>query len=73
MKEWGNNDADMSTDWKVLGGPVIGFHLTGFVTGNEGTNTDMSIIVGDRCRPKYFGARKLLLKLGEKREVQFAW
>ena len=33
----------------------------------------MSIIVGDSCRPKYFGARKLPLRLGEKREVQFDW
>ena len=33
----------------------------------------MSIIVGDRCMPKYFGARKLSLQLGEKREVQFDW
>jgi len=33
----------------------------------------MSIIVGDRCRPKYFGARKLSLRLEEKREVQFDW
>jgi hypothetical protein len=33
----------------------------------------MSIIVGDRCKPKYFGARKLSLRLGEKREVQFDW
>ena len=33
----------------------------------------MSIIVGDSCRPKYFGARKLSLRLGEKREVQFDW
>jgi len=33
----------------------------------------MSIIVGDTCRPKYFGARKLALQLGQKREVQFYW
>ena len=33
----------------------------------------MSIIVGDRCKPKYFGARKLSLRLGEKREVRFDW
>ena len=33
----------------------------------------MSLIVGDACRPKYFGARKLSVKLGEKREVQFYW
>jgi len=33
----------------------------------------MSIIVGDKCRPKYFGARKLLLQLGDRREVQFGW
>jgi len=33
----------------------------------------MSIIVGDICRPKYFGARKLSLRLGEKRKVQFDW
>ena len=29
--------------------------------------------MGDRCRPKYFGARKLSMRLGEKREVQFCW
>jgi len=33
----------------------------------------MSIIIGDRCKPKYFGSRKLTLQLGEKREVQFDW
>ena len=33
----------------------------------------MSIIVGDGCRPKYFGARKLSLRLGETREVRFDW
>jgi hypothetical protein len=49
-----------------LGGPVIGFQF-------KGKKTDMSIIVGDTCRPKYFGARKLALRLGEKREVQFYW
>ena len=33
----------------------------------------MNIIVGDRCRPKYFGARKLSVSLNEKRLVQFYW
>ena len=33
----------------------------------------ISIIVGDGCKPKYFGVRKLSLRLGEKREVQFDW
>jgi len=33
----------------------------------------MSIIVGDKCKPKYLGARQLSLRLGEKREVQFDW
>ena len=33
----------------------------------------MIIIVGDKCRPKYFGVRKLKLRLGEKREVKFDW
>jgi hypothetical protein len=55
-----------STAWKELGGPVIGFQF-------KGDNTDMSIIVGDRCKPKYFGARKLSLRLGEKRLVKFDW
>ena len=31
------------------------------------------MIVGDRCKPKYFGARKLTLRLGDKREVRFDW
>jgi hypothetical protein len=33
----------------------------------------MSIIVGDRCKPKYFGARKLDVQLGEMRQVEFYW
>ena len=33
----------------------------------------MSLIIGDRCRPKLFGARKLSVTLGEKRQVQFYW
>jgi hypothetical protein len=33
----------------------------------------MSLIIGDICKPKYFGARKLTVRLGEKRQVQFYW
>jgi hypothetical protein len=33
----------------------------------------MSLIVGDKCIPKYFGARKLAVQLGEKRQVRFYW
>jgi len=33
----------------------------------------MSIIVGDKCMPKYLGSRKLAVQLGEKRQVQFYW
>jgi len=33
----------------------------------------MSLIVGDKCMPKYFGARQLAVQLGEKRQVQFYW
>jgi len=33
----------------------------------------MTLIVGDECVPKYFGARKLAVQLGEKQKVQFYW
>jgi hypothetical protein len=33
----------------------------------------MSIIVGDKCMPKYLGSRKLAVQLGEKRQVHFYW
>ena len=58
-------------EWVLIGGPIIGFHFQGKVTWKAGP--DMSLIVGDRCRPKYFGARKLSLRLGEKRQVKFYW
>ena len=45
-----------------MGGPVIGFKY-------EGRKKDMFLIVGDKCKPKYFGARKLSVELGKKREV----
>ena len=35
--------------------------------------SDLSLIVGDECRPKYFGAHKLSVKLGEERLVLFYW
>ena len=58
-------------EWVLIGGPIIGFHFKGKV--RHTTGPDMSLIVGDRCRPKYFGARKLSLRLGEKRQVKFYW
>jgi hypothetical protein len=45
-----------------LGGPLIGFKY-------EGYRENMFLIVGDKCKPKYFGARKLSVELGTKREV----
>ena len=33
----------------------------------------MILIVGDVCRPKYFGAQRMSVTLGEKRQVQFHW
>ena len=33
----------------------------------------MSLIVGDKCMPKYLGSRKLAVQLGEKRQVHFYW
>ena len=57
-----------------MGGPVIGFEYKGTVGKWPDTvGNDLSIIVGDRCRPKYFGARKINVRLGEKKEVLFYW
>ena len=50
----------------MLGGPVIGFNYV----KNPGP---LAIIVGDQCRPKSFGAKKLPLLLGEERELVFYW
>ena len=61
IRVWGNYGGP-STSWVVLGGPIIGFF---FKTPVE----NMSIIVGDRCKPKYFGARKLAVRLGETRQL----
>ena len=65
VKNWGINFPKCLTAWEVLGGPVIGFRFKAWTE----TGSYMSIIVGDRCRPRYFGARKLSLRLGEEREV----
>jgi len=68
---WGTFDDRYTTTWTVLGGPVIGFNLKENDKGRYVKN--MSIIIGDRCKPKYFGARKLAVQLGEKRRVRFYW
>jgi len=54
-------------DWKVLGGPIIGLYFQGTVTLYNGE--DLSLIIGDKCMPKYFGARILSLRLGETKQV----
>ena len=66
VADWGNVNRNKVTEWIVVGGPIIGFQY-------ESYRSDMSLIVGNKCRPKYLGARKLSLKLGEKREITFYW
>jgi len=61
---WGRID-DQLTEWMELGAPVIGFKFE--------ANQPMSIIAGDKCRPKFFGARKLSVRPGENRTVTFFW
>jgi len=53
------------TGWVVLGGPIIGHYFV-----QKGA---LTLIIGDECRPKYFGAWKLTLRIGETRELQFFW
>ena len=65
VRVWGWYD-NYLTDWTVFGGPVVGFQFKGYYK-------NMSIIVGDKCMPKYFKARKLSVILNEKRLVQFFW
>ena len=66
VRGWGNISNIRLTQWIVLGGPVIGFRY-------RGPYKDFSLIVGNMCRPKYFGARKLSLRPGKNREVEFYW
>jgi len=66
VKVWGHIRENYLTAWTVLGGPVIGFQF-------QGENKNISLIVGDKCMPKYFGSLKLAVQLGEKRQVQFYW
>jgi len=64
------------TDWTVLGGPIIGFQFIGDDGDGDDRDPDnlsMSVIVGDVCKPKFYGALKLNLLLGERREVRFDW
>jgi hypothetical protein len=66
ISEWGISDTNYQLDWSVLGGPIIGFQF-------KGSFYNLSLIVGDICQPKYFGARRLSMRLGEERELIFYW
>ena len=66
ISEWGISDTRYHTKWSVLGGPIIGFQF-------KGSSYNLSLIVGDVCQPKYFGARRLSMRLGEERELIFYW
>ena len=66
LRFWGVEIEDIITPWVELGGPIIGFDYSWY-------DQPMSLIVGDGCRPKYFGAHKLSVRLGKKRAVVFYW
>jgi len=66
IKVWGSFQDNFAIAWTVFGGPVIGFQF-------QGIYKNMSLIVGDKCMPKYIGARQLAVQLGEKRQVKFYW
>ena len=66
VRLWGAEKINSRTEWIALGGPVIGLNFMNWYT-------PLSLIVGDECRPKYFGARNLSVRPGEKREVIFYW
>ena len=66
IRVWGSFLTFGLTDWAILYGPIIGFDF-------PGTRISLSIIVGDECKPKYFGSKILSVKLGERRIVQFYW
>ena len=70
---FGQADAAILTQWADLEGPVIGFHFEGGSISSLQDGQNLSIIVGDKCRPKYYGARKLPVRLGERREMKFYW
>ena len=60
------------TTWEVLGGPVIGMHYKKSDL-RAGGISELGVIIGDVCSPKYLLARTLNLQLGEKRVVKFYW
>ena len=66
VADWGNVNRNKVTEWIVVGGPIIGFHY-------ESYRSDMSLIVGNKCRPKYFGARTLSVRLGKERKLKCYW
>ena len=73
IKAMGKMFGSFSSKWAVIGGPIIGYHAKKYdVPGQIGIG-EFGFILGDVCRPKYFGAGKLILKLGKKRVFKFYW
>jgi len=62
-----------STEWIVIGGPLIGVHFKGQFDPYENAGNNLSLLVGDRCQPKYFGAQKLSVRIAQKRVFKFYW
>jgi len=76
LRIWGRYDERAYTGWTLLGGPIIGFNFKQEITGNSFFNfksSSMHLIMGDSCRPKYFGVRKLTVNMGEELKIKFYW
>ena len=50
------------TNWHLLGGPIIGFNYKKYQ--NNRALMELGLIIGDNCKPKYFGTLKLSVQLG---------
>ena len=57
---------ELETEWVIFGGPLIGMAYDRIAKG-------WVFIVGDPCRPKYYGVQTLSVRLGETRLVVFYW
>ena len=68
IRVFGYIDPNSLTRWALFGGPIVGHYHA-----NSRFSFDYALIIGDECRPKYFGARLITVRLGEKRELTFYW
>ena len=73
VRTWGMLRKTLASGWQVFGGPIIGIINDQWPTSRQLYVKKFGFVIGNECRPKYFGSQTISLREGAKIHITFFW